>query len=80
MSQQFLITVQRMCTSDEADLVSGWSAVVAEENLGNITLADAAHVTGLALKDCPIKGIRPMTDAEIKAWREADHGDGQNQL
>lgn len=71
MSQQFLITVQRMCTSDEADLVSGWSAVVAEEDLHKITLPLAAEATALALKDCPITGIRPMTDAEIAAWREA---------
>jgi hypothetical protein len=69
MAQQFLITVQRMCTSDEADIVSGWSAVVEEDDLPKITLATAAEATLLTLKDCPGTNIRPMTEAEIATWR-----------
>lgn len=76
--QHFLITVQRMCTSPEADLVSQWSAVVAEENLSRIALTGAAKLTALSLENSPIKDVRPMTEAEIDAWREADRGDGQN--
>lgn len=73
--QQFLLTVQRMCTSPEADLVSGWSAVVAEEDLPKIELALAAEATRLAMCDCPIDGIRAMTMKEIEAWRK-DETDG----
>jgi hypothetical protein len=73
--QQFLITVQRMCTSDEADLVSGWSAVVSEANLPNITLVDAAKLTAISLRNAPVKNIRPMTEAEIADWR-ADLSNG----
>jgi hypothetical protein len=68
--QQFLLTVQRMCTSPEADLVSGWSAVVAEEDLPKIELALAAEATRLAMQDCPIDDIRAMTLVEIDAWRK----------
>ncbi len=71
-TQYFLIRVQRMCTSDECDLVSGWSAIVAEENLGNPILSLAAEATALSIKDCPVAGIRPMTEAEIAEWRHAE--------
>jgi hypothetical protein len=73
MSQHFLITVQRMCISDEAALVSGWSAVVAEENLLNFGegIGNAARLTEIALKDCPVTNLRPMTEAEITEWRNA---------
>lgn len=70
--QFYLLKLQRMCTSDDADLVSGWSAVVAEKDLPNITLADAAQLTGLALKRCPLSGVRPMTEAEIATWRDTE--------
>jgi len=72
MTQQFLITVQAMCTSDEADLVSGWSGIVAEESLGNISLSTAAEATMLALRGAPATNIRPMTEEEIAVWRAAD--------
>jgi hypothetical protein len=72
MTQKFLISVQAMCTSDEADLVSKWSAVVAQEDLGNISLVDASIVSMAPLiKDCPIE-FRPMTDEEIRAWRKEE--------
>jgi hypothetical protein len=71
-TQHYLITVQRMCTSDEADLVAGWSAVVAEENLSAITLTDAAKLTAMPLDKAPMTNIRPMTEAEIKEWRDAE--------
>lgn len=70
MTQHFLITVQRMCTSDEADLVAGWSAVVAEQDLPKLTLTDAARLTELTLSDAPGTNLRPMTEAEISSWRE----------
>lgn len=71
--QHFLITVQRMCTADEADLVVGWSAVVEQKNLANITLVDVAEITRLVLRDTnALTNARPMTEAEIAAWREED--------
>lgn len=70
MTQFYLVTVQKMCTSPDADLVAGWSAVIAEEDLPKLTLANAAEAAGLSLKDCPIPDIRPMTEAEINVWRE----------
>jgi hypothetical protein len=71
--QNFLITVQRMCTSDECDLVSSWSAVVAEKDIGNFgALEDVIKLTGISLEGAPVTNIRPMTEAEIKAWRDAD--------
>lgn len=73
--QFYLIKVSKMCTSDEADLVSSWSAVVAEEDLHKLSMATAGEATGLSLKDCPIDGIRPMTEAEIAAYRGADSAD-----
>lgn len=69
--QFYLITVAKMCTSDDADLVAKWSAVVAEKDLARLTMPVAAEAAGLALKDCPIDGIRPMTEAEIAEWRNA---------
>lgn len=75
MTQHYLITVQRMCTSDEADLVAGWSAVVEEANLSKIVLTDAARVTEISLEKCPLTGIRPMTEAEIEGWRHAERED-----
>lgn len=72
-AQHYVVTVQRMCTSNEADFVSSWSAIVAEENLDTITLSDAAKVTAFD-KDIATN-IRPMTEAEIEAWREASRGE-----
>lgn len=70
MTQYYLIRVQKMCTSDEADCVAGWSAILAEENLDRLVLSDAAAAAGLSLKDCPLENIRPMTEAEIAEWRD----------
>lgn len=70
-TQYYLIRVQKMCTSPDADLVAGWSAVVAEENLDKLSLTQAGVAAGLALKDCPVPDMRPMTEAEIAAWRDA---------
>lgn len=70
--QYYLISVHKMCTSPEADLVGKWSGVVAEEDLANLELPPAAQAAGFAFKDCPIKGIRPMTAAEIASWRDSD--------
>lgn len=68
--QFYLISVAKMCTSDDADLVAKWSAVIAEDDLSKLTLPTAAEAAGLALKGCPIDGIRPMTEDEIREWRE----------
>lgn len=70
--QLYLITVQRMCTSDDADLVSGWSAILPTSRLGDLDLIVAAEATGISLKECPIEGIRPMTDEEINEWRRSE--------
>jgi hypothetical protein len=67
--QEFLITVRRMCKCDEVDLVPSWSGVVAEKDLPNITLADAAKLTALVLEGFPGTNVRPMTEAEIAEWR-----------
>lgn len=70
--QTFLITVSRMCTSDEADVVVDWSAVVEEKDLdkaGEI-IQKVAAATALILKDFPGTNTRPMTLEEIRAWRE----------
>jgi hypothetical protein len=71
MTQKFLVSVQAMCTSDEADLVSKWSAVVDAADMAKIDLSLAAQ---LALK--PFDGTtfdrRPMTDAEIREYRETE--------
>jgi len=73
MSKQlYLITVQRMTTCDEADMVASWSAVVAEEDLSNITLTSAAKLTELTLRNAPGTNMRPMTEAEIAEWRDAE--------
>lgn len=72
MTQFYLVKVQRMCTSDECDLVTEWSAVFAEDDLPNLKLASVAELTALTLKDCPVEGIRPMTEDEIREWQEND--------
>jgi len=68
VEQFYIITVQRMCTSDEGDLASGWSAVIAEKdivaNFGG--LGEAIKLTGINLADGPFTNLRPMTEAEIK--------------
>lgn len=69
--QYFLIKVSKMCTSDEADLVSQWSAIIAEEDLHKLSMEVAGAAAGLALKGCPLEGIRPMTEAEIAEYRSA---------
>jgi hypothetical protein len=70
-----------MCTSDEADLVATLSYVVAEEDLvkPNTILALSTEALELQMRGAPVTGIRPMTEDEIREYREADHGDGQNQ-
>jgi len=69
--QHYLITVERLCTSREADCVSKWSAVVAESDLNKITLSDAAKLTEIKMtKDGPLTKLRPMTLEEIEAYRE----------
>lgn len=70
MTQFYLVSVERMCTSDEADLISKWSAVIAEEDLPKLTLPDAAKLTEIKLATCPLPGVRPMTEAEIEVWRK----------
>jgi len=71
MTQYYLIRVQKMCTSPDADIVPGWSAIVAEDDLRRLTLPLAAEACTLTLKGCPVEGIRPMTEAEIAEWRNA---------
>jgi len=71
--QLFLLRLQRMCTSDDADLVAGWSAIVSEKDLDNIKLSDAATLTAISLKDCPLENVRPMTKEEVDEWRETDN-------
>jgi hypothetical protein len=71
MTQKFVVSVQAMCTCDEADLVSKWSAVVDAADMAKIDLTLAAQ---LALK--PFDGTtfdrRPMTDEEIREYRDAE--------
>lgn len=71
MTQFYLVNVQKMCTSPDADLVAGWSAIIAEDDLPKLTLANAAKAASISLIDCPIPDIRPMTEDEINEWREA---------
>jgi hypothetical protein len=73
LKQLYLVTVSRMSTSDDADLVSKWTALVAEENMDKPLLPLAAEVTTLTIKGCPLDNIRPMTEAEIDVWRKAEN-------
>lgn len=66
--QYFLIKVSKMCTSDEADLVASWSAIIAEEDLHKLSMEVAGAAAGLSLKGCPLD-LRPMTEAEIAEYR-----------
>lgn len=69
--QHFLVTVQQMTTCDEADMVSGWSAVVSESDLKNFgALAEVPVLTRGAIEGAPGTNLRPMTLKEIKAWRK----------
>jgi hypothetical protein len=70
--QFFIVTLQRMITCDEGEMSSGWSAVVAEKDLANFgNLKDAAILTKMELtEDSPFTNLRPMTEVEVKAWRE----------
>ena len=72
--QFFIVKIQRMVTCDEAEMSSGWSAIVAEKDLVKFgALADAAIITKLELtEDSPFTNLRPMTEAEIKVWREGN--------
>lgn len=73
MSQQFLVTVQRMCVDeDDNSIVVGWSAVIDEENLLKIDLTLAAAATKESLKGAPLQGLRSMTLEEVNDWRRAD--------
>jgi hypothetical protein len=69
MTQKFIVSVQAMCTSDDADLVTKWSAIVDEADLHKIDLTLAAK---LALKPFDNSDLdrRPMTDDEIREYRE----------
>lgn len=71
--QFYVVSVSRMNTSDDADLVPKWSAIIAEENMGKPLLPLAVEVTTLTLKGCPVENIRPMTEAEIDVWRKAEN-------
>lgn len=75
MTQFYLVRVQRMTTCDEADMVAGWSAVVAEKDLDNLILSDAGKLTEMSLRNAPGTNMRPMTEAEIATWR-ADEANG----
>lgn len=74
LPQNFVITLERMNTCDEAELVSRWSAVVEEKDLINFgALAVAAQATEIVLKHGKdaLTNVRPMTEAEIAAYRKA---------
>lgn len=71
MTQKFVISVQAMCTCDDADLVTKWSAVVDEANLSKIDLTLAAKLALKPLEGGPFER-RPMTDDEIRHYREAE--------
>jgi hypothetical protein len=72
MSEQlYLVQLTKMMTSDEADAALSWSAVVAENDLGKIALSDAASLLTMKLDDCSLfTGLRPMTQDEVREWRE----------
>lgn len=70
MTTFYLVRVQKMMTSDEADTVPGWSAYVAEDKLADLKMSDVATLLTSTIKDAPATNIRPMTEDEIKAWRE----------
>jgi hypothetical protein len=69
--QHFLVTVQQMTKCDEADMVSGWSAVIAEKDMENFgALKDVPLLTAKAIEGAPATNLRPMTLAEIAVWRK----------
>lgn len=71
MTQQFyLVTVAKLMTADECDIVPSWSAYIAEDKINDLTLNDVAQLLTVQLKDAPTTNLRPMTEPEIKAWRE----------
>lgn len=75
-TQYYLIIVQRMSTSDEADCISGWSGIVAKENLKNFgAIVESATLCDMALEGAPLTNIRPMTEEEIREYREAQDDD-----
>ncbi len=70
--QFYLVQVSRMSTSDDANLVASLSYIVAEEDLvrpGNTLLALSAEACEIHTRGCPLKNIRPMTEAEIAEYR-----------
>lgn len=69
--QQFLVIVQQMMTCDEADMVSGWSAVISKRHMKNFgALRVLPKVLAETIKDAPATNLRPMTLAEIAVWRK----------
>lgn len=66
----YLINVRKMMTSDDCDLVPGWTAHISSDNLPNLMLADVAQLLTMEIKDAPVSGLRPMTEDEVKEWRK----------
>lgn len=72
MTTFYLISVAKMLTSDECDIVPRWSAIMAEDNISNLSLADVAKLVSMQVKGAPVGNVRPMTEGEIEMWREAN--------
>lgn len=70
--QFFVVTVQRMTTCDEADIITQWTGVVAQKGLSKVRLEDIANALAAPTNDDNglFTNTRPMTKAEIKAYRD----------